>query len=108
MTLVGSARSSRKAPMQYFRMGPTPWLRTSQPASVSMGDPQFPSWISSHGKIGFRSCFSLGTADRPLRPMPAGIGLNGRSAVPKLDQLPRENRFQEHLALIPEVHVVGK
>ena len=30
-------------PMQYFRIGPTPWLRTSHPASVSMGDPQFPS-----------------------------------------------------------------
>ena len=29
--------------MQYFRMGPTPWLSTSHPASVSMGDPQLPS-----------------------------------------------------------------
>jgi hypothetical protein len=36
--------------MQYFRMGPTPWLRTSHPASVSMGDPQFPIWTSSQGK----------------------------------------------------------
>src|SRR5216683_2553919 len=42
-------------PMQYFRIGPTPWLRTSHPASVSMGDPQFPSWTSSHGKVGLRS-----------------------------------------------------
>lgn len=25
------------------RIGPTPWLSTSQPASVSIGDPQFPS-----------------------------------------------------------------
>ena len=29
--------------MQYFRIGPTPWLITSQPASVSMGEPQLPS-----------------------------------------------------------------
>ena len=31
--LVGSSRSSRKAPMQYFRIGPTPWLIT-EPAGV--------------------------------------------------------------------------
>src|SRR5579863_9589239 len=48
MTRVGSSRSSRNAPMQYFRIGPTPWLSTSHPASVSIGDPQFPSWMSSH------------------------------------------------------------
>ncbi len=28
--------------MEYFRIGPTPWLMTSQPASVSMGEPQLP------------------------------------------------------------------
>ena len=43
--------------MQYVRRGPTPWLRTSQPASVSIGDPQFPSWTSSQGKIGLSSTF---------------------------------------------------
>ena len=41
--------------MQYFRIGPTPWLSTSHPASVSIGDPQFPSWTSSQGKAGLRS-----------------------------------------------------
>ena len=41
--------------MQYLRMGPTPWLRTSHPASVSIGDPQFPIWISSQGNAGLRS-----------------------------------------------------
>jgi hypothetical protein len=41
--------------MQYVRRGPTPWLRTSHPASVSIGDPQFPSWTSSQGKIGLSS-----------------------------------------------------
>jgi len=41
------------APIQYFRKGPTPWLRTSQPASVSMGDPQFPSWTNSQGEHRF-------------------------------------------------------
>ena len=41
--------------MQYFRIGPTPWLSTSQPASVSIGEPQLPSWTNSHGNVGFRS-----------------------------------------------------
>ena len=45
--------------MQYFRIGPTPWLRTSHPASVSIGDPQFPSWTSSQGKAGLRSTLAL-------------------------------------------------
>jgi hypothetical protein len=39
---------------------------------------------------------------------PACVGLNGGSGVPKLDQFPRDSRFKEHLALIPEVDVVGK
>ncbi len=42
MTREGSSRSSRKAPMEYLRIGPTPWLSTSQPASVSIGEPQLP------------------------------------------------------------------
>src|SRR6266849_754053 len=42
-------------PFVLVRFEPTPWLRTSHPASVSMGDPQFPSWTSSHGKVGLRS-----------------------------------------------------
>ena len=40
--------------MQYLRIGPTPWLSTSHPASVSMGDPQFPIWTHSQGKAGSR------------------------------------------------------
>ena len=38
--------------MQYLRIGPTPWVRTSQPASVSMGEPQLPSWVNSQGCAG--------------------------------------------------------
>src|ERR1700722_6317473 len=33
-------------------MGPTPWVSTSQPAAVSMGDPQLPSWMTSHEAVG--------------------------------------------------------
>ena len=47
-------------------------------------------------------------ADTVAEDQPAGIGLDGGSAVPKLDQFPGERRFEEHLALIPEVDVVGK
>src|ERR1700737_5620467 len=39
---------------------------------------------------------------------PSGIGLDGRSTVPELDQFPGKSRFEEHLALVPEVDVVGK
>ena len=35
--------------MQYFLIAPTPWVITSQPASVSMGDPQLPIFTASHG-----------------------------------------------------------
>ena len=33
-------------------MGPTPWVRTSQPSGVSMGEPQLPIWIRSHESSG--------------------------------------------------------
>jgi hypothetical protein len=39
---------------------------------------------------------------------PASIGLDGGSAVPELYQFPRENRFKDQFAFIPEVDVVGK
>src|SRR6516164_3777865 len=39
---------------------------------------------------------------------PAGVGLHGGPAVPKLNQFPRENRFKDQFAFIPEVDVVGK
>ena len=38
--------------MAYFRIGPTPWVSTSQPASVSIGEPQLPSWTNSQGYVG--------------------------------------------------------
>ena len=41
--------------MQYFRIGPTPWLSTSQPASVSIGEPQLPNWMNSQGNAGSRT-----------------------------------------------------
>jgi hypothetical protein len=47
-------------------------------------------------------------ADTVAEDQPPCVGLDGGSAVPKLDQFPRESRFQEHPAFIPEVDVVGK
>ena len=38
--------------MAYSRIGPTPCVSTIQPASVSTGEPQLPSWSSSHGRLG--------------------------------------------------------
>src|SRR4051794_37709888 len=38
--------------MLYVRIGPTPCVSTSQPSSVSMGEPQLPSWIISHDRRG--------------------------------------------------------
>ena len=38
--------------MLYVRIGPTPWVSTSQPASVSIGGPQFPSWSVSQASVG--------------------------------------------------------
>src|SRR5450631_1066452 len=52
MTLDGSSRSSKKAPIEYFRDAPTPWLSTNQPASVSIGEPQLPICTNSHGEVG--------------------------------------------------------
>ena len=40
MTCDGFWRSGSLAPMQTPRMAPTPWVTSSQPASVSNGDPQ--------------------------------------------------------------------
>ena len=40
--------------MQYFRIAPTPWVRTIQPASVSMGEPQLPIFTASHMAEGRR------------------------------------------------------
>src|SRR3954466_14253123 len=57
ITLVGSSKSKRNAPIQYFRIGPTPWLSTSQPASVSIGEPQLPIFKNSHGCAGDSNTF---------------------------------------------------
>ena len=38
--------------MQYFRMGPTPWVSTSHPAGVSMGEPQLPTFTDSQISAG--------------------------------------------------------
>ncbi len=35
--------------MQYWRIGPTPWVNKIQPWSVSTGEPQLPIWINSQG-----------------------------------------------------------
>src|SRR5438067_12898424 len=37
---------------------------------------------------------------------PPGIGFNGRATVPNLDELPRESRLQQFLALMPEVDII--
>ena len=43
----------------YFRIGPTPWVSTSQPAAVSSGEPQLPIWTYSQGSVGFiTSCLA--------------------------------------------------
>ena len=47
-------------------------------------------------------------ADTVAKDQPASLGLNGGAAVAKLDQFPRECRFEEHLALIPAVDGIGK
>ena len=44
--------SKSTAPMQYFRMAPAPCVRSSHPAGVSIGEPQFPIWMNSHGSVG--------------------------------------------------------
>ena len=31
--------------MRYVRIGPTPWVRTSRPASVSIGEPRLPAAV---------------------------------------------------------------
>ena len=43
--------------MQYFRIAPTPCVNTSQPASVSIGEPQLPSLMNSHGCAGASRIF---------------------------------------------------
>src|SRR5205807_2684635 len=46
-------------------------------------------------------------ADTVAEDQPARFCLNGGPAVPKLDELPREHRFKEYLAFIPEVDVLS-
>jgi hypothetical protein len=41
--------------MQYFLIGPTPWVITSHPASVSIGEPQLPIFTDSHVSHGRRT-----------------------------------------------------
>src|SRR6476469_6768 len=52
MMRVGSSRSSRIAPIEYVRIGPTPCVSTSHPPSVSIGGPQLPSCNASHACVG--------------------------------------------------------
>ncbi len=53
--VVGPWRSSRRAPIEYVRMGPTPWVSTSQPSAVSIGGPQLPTCTGSQGAMGASS-----------------------------------------------------
>ena len=68
--------------MQYLRMGPTPWVITSQPASVSMGEPQLPIFTDSH---------DFGGAQEHLRVAPV-MGIVGEHDEEVLVVLPREHR----------------
>ena len=59
--------------MAYRRMGPTPWVSTSQPASVSIGEPQLPTWISSQPRRGrvqrHRRAATGSSSSSAVRPM---------------------------------------
>ena len=50
----GRVRSGRAAcaPTAYVRIGPTPRVSTSQPRSVSIGDPQLPICTTSQDALG--------------------------------------------------------
>ena len=58
MTFVGRSRSRSDAPIEYVRIGPTPWVSTSQPSLVSIGEPQLPTCTASHAVVGI----SIGVA----------------------------------------------
>ena len=47
-------------------------------------------------------------ADAVSEDQPSGIGLDGRSAIPHLDQFPGKSRFEEQRAFVPVVDVVGE
>src|SRR5204863_9062038 len=51
-SIVGSFKSNKLAPRQYLRIGPTPCVITSQPFSVSIGEPALPICINSQGYLG--------------------------------------------------------
>jgi hypothetical protein len=48
-----------------LRMGPTPWVKTSHPLGVSIGEPQF-DLISSHGRVGVWIVMASLSGDRRL------------------------------------------
>jgi hypothetical protein len=47
-------------------------------------------------------------ADAVSEDQPSGIGLDGRSAIPHLDQFLGKSRFEEQRAFVPVVDVVGE
>ena len=50
--------------MEYVRIAPTPWVRTSQPSSSSMGEPQLPSWTELHAASATSSGVAVGQCRR--------------------------------------------
>src|SRR5687767_14058582 len=52
ISFSGCSRSSKDTPSTYSLTGPTPWVITSQPSGVSIGEPQFPICTNSQGYFG--------------------------------------------------------
>ncbi len=50
MTFHGSSTSSKAAPMQIWRIGPTLWVNSNQLASVSNDEPLLPIRTNYHGQ----------------------------------------------------------
>jgi hypothetical protein len=54
----GVIQIQQRAPMQNFRIAPSPCVNINQLASVSMGEPQLPNLMNSHGYAGAGKIFA--------------------------------------------------
>ena len=80
------------APTQYTRIGPTPWVSTSQPRSVSIGGPQLPTCNSSQNAAGSAGSSSV----RPRRCRRTRTDAGALAVGPAQADVPAADPAREH------------
>ena len=81
-----------------MRIGPTPWVSTSQPASVSIGGPQLPSCTTSQARSGTWTVSAVPHRDGDSESATPLVSRSGRDSAANRPPIRRGNSARPLLA----------